>query len=602
MQTAARAPGVVAVSMSWGDDENTYGNLSFYDSIFTSPSSHGITFLTASGDNGAYSAETSSISPEYPATSPNVVAVGGTHLTLSGNQYGSESGWGHGTQSGYSTLPSGDPGGGSGGGISGAETQPAWQKGRVTQTGSARAYPDISMDADPATGVAVYDSWDFSSSTPWDAVGGTSLASPMWAGLIAIADQGRALAGLKSLDGASQTLPKLYSLSSSDFHDITSGNNGYAAGPGYDLVTGLGTPIANKLVPDLAGLPQQPINNLYVRQDGTMLDEWINSTTPGVGTPTQQMVLADARGLTFTGAAGNDTLTLDYSGGNFASGFSGGITYAGSAGGMNQIAFVGTSGDDTLTATATTITPSGALGGTPITVSNVQAIALAGGSGGNDTLNVNASPAGGYTVNADTATGTPNVAVNVNNSGTHVIFPGTQHIASLSVGDGANATLAMGASSGANVLVTSVLFVSSAGTLDLTNGGMIVNYTGASPLAAIEALIASAYSTGTWSGPGITSSQAANSTYALGYAEASDLQAAGGTFLGQSVGPSAVLVRYTRNGDANLDGIVNFADFAALSQHFGSSSSTWDQGDFNYDGAISFADFILLSGNFGQSA
>ena len=72
--------------------------------------------------------------------------------------------------------------------------------------------------------------------------------------LVAIADQGRALAGKSSLDGPSQTLPMLYQLPGSDFHDITSGSNGaYSAGPGYDLVTGLGTPLANLIVPALAG-------------------------------------------------------------------------------------------------------------------------------------------------------------------------------------------------------------------------------------------------------------------------------------------------------------------------------------------------------------
>ena len=90
-------------------------------------------------------------------------------------------------------------------------------------------------------------------------MGGTSLAAPSWAALIAIADQGRVAMGGTTLDGPSQTLPALYSLPSTDFHDITAGNNGYYAAPGYDYVTGLGTPIANLLVPDLAsyGLPDQ---------------------------------------------------------------------------------------------------------------------------------------------------------------------------------------------------------------------------------------------------------------------------------------------------------------------------------------------------------
>jgi subtilisin-like proprotein convertase family protein len=123
----------------------------------------------------------------------------------------------------------------------------------VTQSTTRRTNPDVAMVADPNTGVAVYDSYDYPGS-PWITVGGTSLATPMWAGLIAIADQGRTLASLGSLDGQTQTLPMLYTVSAADFHDITSGNNGYAAGTGYDLVTGLGTPVANRLILDLVGV------------------------------------------------------------------------------------------------------------------------------------------------------------------------------------------------------------------------------------------------------------------------------------------------------------------------------------------------------------
>jgi hypothetical protein len=87
----------------------------------------------------------------------------------------------------------------------------------------------------------------------WLGDAGTSAAAPIWAGLIAIADQGRALAGGTPLTGYTQTLPALYSLPTTDHHDIQYGNNGDPAGPGYDLASGLGTPIANRLVPDLAG-------------------------------------------------------------------------------------------------------------------------------------------------------------------------------------------------------------------------------------------------------------------------------------------------------------------------------------------------------------
>jgi hypothetical protein len=119
-----------------------------------------------------------------------------------------------------------------------------------------RTIPDVAFDADPnAGGVPVYDSYNGGAVNNWYQKGGTSFSSPAWAGLIAIANQGRAGAKLSSLDGKSQTLPDLYSISASDFHDITSGNNGYAAGAGYDLVTGRGSPIASLLLPALAGVP-----------------------------------------------------------------------------------------------------------------------------------------------------------------------------------------------------------------------------------------------------------------------------------------------------------------------------------------------------------
>ncbi len=87
---------------------------------------------------------------------------------------------------------------------------------------------------------------------PWIQVEGTSLATPMFAGVIAIADQLRVANGLPTLDSASQTLPALYNLRAADFHDITTGNNGYSAGLGYDFVTGIGSPNVNLLDNSLA--------------------------------------------------------------------------------------------------------------------------------------------------------------------------------------------------------------------------------------------------------------------------------------------------------------------------------------------------------------
>ena len=232
VDTARKASGVVAVSMSWGGSESS--NESSLDSHFTTPSGHtGVTFVSSAGDTGAPAS--------YPSASVNVVSVGGTTLNLSQNNYGSESAWS-----------------GSGGGVSADEPQPAYQKGVVTQSTTKRATPDVAYDADPSTGFPVYDSYNNGTTKPWGQWGGTSDAAPQWAALIAIADQGRRLAGLGTLDGPSQTLPMLYSLPSSDYHDITTGAStgtpNLSAGVGYDLVTGLGTPYANLVVNGLIGV------------------------------------------------------------------------------------------------------------------------------------------------------------------------------------------------------------------------------------------------------------------------------------------------------------------------------------------------------------
>ena len=229
---ARRQPGVVAVTMSWGGSEwETEG--SDYDSIFTTPAGHApVTFLAATGDTGTQGT--------YPAFSPNVLAAGGTSL-ISDNPSGnnaSESGWN-----------------GSGGGISMFEAQPSFQQGtatQVTQSTVFRTTPDISFAANPnAGGVSVYDTFSNGATTPWQTAGGTSLSSPALAALVAISAQGRTLAGLPPLDGVTTLLPRLYNLPLTSFRDSTTGNNGEPAGPGYDLVTGIGSPLADQVIPQL---------------------------------------------------------------------------------------------------------------------------------------------------------------------------------------------------------------------------------------------------------------------------------------------------------------------------------------------------------------
>jgi subtilase family serine protease len=245
---AAGQPGVSVVSMSWGFPEGQSvfaSDEALYDRDFTTPAGHqGVTFVASTGDYGT-------ADPEYPAFSPNVLAVGGTSLYVNAdNSYGSETGWGYYSASAGTLI-------GSGGGTSLYEAEPAYQQG-VQATG-ARSTPDVSFVADPSTGAWIADPYNLPADNAFEVVGGTSLSAPCWAGLVALANQGRVAAGQATLNSTTPTDAQqaLYSLPGSDFNSIASGSNGgYRAGAGYNMVTGLGTPQANLVVPAMASYQQ----------------------------------------------------------------------------------------------------------------------------------------------------------------------------------------------------------------------------------------------------------------------------------------------------------------------------------------------------------
>ena len=149
------------------------------------------------------------------------------------------------------------------------------------------------------------------------------------------------------------------------------------------------------------------------------------------------------------------------------------------------------------------------------------------------------------------------------------------------------------------VLRVGALVVTGPGTVDLSDNYMTLSD---SPLSTpIRSLLATGYANGAWTGTGLTSSAAAaNTGYGLGYAVASDLPSVPPIF--GTIPASTRLVRSTRYGDADLNGIVNLADFDRLAGHFGSTDAFWSDGDFNYDGAVNLQDFNELAGNFGLSA
>ena len=259
---AASASGVVCVTMGWGVTEADLGSAATetsLDATFTTPANHlggaataggtlilgGITFVAAAGNSGSPGT--------YPAYSPNVLAVGGTSLNPglpASGTYTDETTWN-------------DADGATGAGISVNEKEPTYQDTVVPPADSNdfanRAAPDVAFDADPETGVEIVDSFDQLST---DYVGGTSLGAVAWSALIAIADQGRAaLAATGSFNGFKATLPELYAMSSANYHDITTGDNGtYDAAVGYDLVTGRGTPDATAVIDFLLGFGGNALN------------------------------------------------------------------------------------------------------------------------------------------------------------------------------------------------------------------------------------------------------------------------------------------------------------------------------------------------------
>jgi subtilase family serine protease len=167
----------------------------------------GVSFFASAGDNG--------LGSQYPAASPHVISVGGTTLTFDQGIFQGESGW---------------PG--SGAGCSAYEVANLAQQGNTgsVDCSGKRATPDVSFDADPASGVSVYNSTVSGGQGGWFQIGGTSVGTPIWAALAADA-------------GIVLDASTLYNMDSSHLRDITEGDNGASCLAGFDLVTGRGSPL-----------------------------------------------------------------------------------------------------------------------------------------------------------------------------------------------------------------------------------------------------------------------------------------------------------------------------------------------------------------------
>src|SRR6266571_3862145 len=213
-------------TISWGLCEASTGNaeLDTLDGFFKKGAVQGISFYAASGDSGAYDCNDNNLAVDSPADDPYITGVGGTNLqiTSSGNsyQYGSESVWSNPNDTQRSPR-----GSGSGGGISNHFAQPSWQTGQGTGgSNGKRQVPDVSADADPASGYAVYCTVSNSGcpSSGWITVGGTSAAAPLWAGSTALINQYLQSQGKGAMGYAN---PALYAVFNAQqafpaFHDI----------------------------------------------------------------------------------------------------------------------------------------------------------------------------------------------------------------------------------------------------------------------------------------------------------------------------------------------------------------------------------------------
>ena len=231
---ATNKPSVI--SISWGGPESSWTGQSatVLDAACQSAAALGVTITVAAGDNGSSDGATGN-NVDFPASSPHVLACGGTKLDANGATIVSEVVWNE----------TANNEGATGGGVSTLFPLPSWQANAKVPAPSVsaggRGVPDVSGDADPTTGYTIRVDGQTM------VIGGTSAVAPLWAGLVAVANQ-----QLGTQVGFIQ--PAIYAAkAAAAFNDITQGNNGaFSAGPGWDACSGMGSPIAGKLIPLLA--------------------------------------------------------------------------------------------------------------------------------------------------------------------------------------------------------------------------------------------------------------------------------------------------------------------------------------------------------------
>jgi kumamolisin len=225
------------ISISWGSAESTWTAqaMTAFDSAAQDAAALGVTICAASGDNGSSDGVSDGANHvDFPASSPHILACGGTSLQSANGEITGETVWNDGAQ-----------GGATGGGFSNQFPLPTYQASDdiTPPAGGGRGVPDVCGDADPDTGYNVLVDGESL------VIGGTSAVAPLWSGLIALLNQklGKPLGFLQ---------PTIYALppTADAFNDITSGSNGaFSAGPGWDAASGLGSPSGENLLEALSG-------------------------------------------------------------------------------------------------------------------------------------------------------------------------------------------------------------------------------------------------------------------------------------------------------------------------------------------------------------
>lgn len=492
------------ISFSYGSCE-TASDAGFR-AVAQQAAAQGITWVTASGDQGAaacdYGASVATHGPavSFPADIPEIVAVGGTEFNELGTAWATQNGATFASALGYmpekgwnDTSLSGELSA-SGGGASVVFTKPWWQTGPGVPADNSRDVPDVAMN-----GSALHDGYIVYSGGVMIAVGGTSASAPSFAGIVALLNQYLVAKGALSTAGLGNLNPALYALAQNStgiFHDVTVGTNivpckagstgctngyfGFTAGPGYDLVTGLGSVDAYNLVTKWTALPAGVGTTLSLSSSASSIASTgsvqltatvaaVSGTTPPTGSVsfTAGTTVVGSAALSAAAGQAQATATLVVKGTALASGANS-ITAVYTATGS----FRNSSGTATVTVTAAAPATTTTVSASPATIAASQSTVL--------TVAVKAvpgstPPAGSVAVSlGKTLLGTVTLAASGSSTGTLTV-PGS------SLATGANTITAVyspasgGVGSTGSVVVTVSSTTSTTTTLVATPASIAAN-------------------------------------------------------------------------------------------------------------------------------